>query len=288
MSEVKMMFSNETMVKANVLHQDRIIFYAGHILIGFYCLIFLLGFLGNLAVIYVGIRKKKYRNVTNCFVINLACADLCFISLSIPYTTYLGLVDILPFSEKLCKIYMLLTYVFLLVTCNTLAAMSVDRYFYIVLPRSKLLWRTSRNALLICTMIWISSFILIIPYYIFRANRHTCDLNDDRNFLICSLIFSIYYAIPLLVIIICYTKLAKHVIESNRLLIKQIVTVKREREKNIQFFFLFLINVYTYFFLLFSLEKYDIWLGKKAKTCNKNGIHCDTGICNLLAANPYS
>jgi hypothetical protein len=68
-------------------------------------------FLGNLAVIYVGIRKKKYRNVTNCYVINLALADFLFLTLSIPYTTYIGLVNTHPFGETICKMYMYLAYV---------------------------------------------------------------------------------------------------------------------------------------------------------------------------------
>lgn len=72
---------------------------------------FLYFILGNFAVIYVGIRKKKYRNVTNCYVINLALADLLFLTLSIPYTTYIGLVDTYPFSDSICKIYMYLAYV---------------------------------------------------------------------------------------------------------------------------------------------------------------------------------
>lgn len=44
----------------------------------------------------------------------------------------------------------------------------------------------------------------------------TCDMNDQKNFLICLFVFCSYYATPLMVIIICYTKLAIHVIRSNR------------------------------------------------------------------------
>lgn len=62
-------------------------------------------------MIYVAIKKKKYHNVTNCYVINLAIADLLFLTLAIPYTTYLGLVNNYPFGETVCKIYMYLTYV---------------------------------------------------------------------------------------------------------------------------------------------------------------------------------
>ena len=43
---------------------------------------------------------------------------------------------------------------FLLATCNTLAVMSIDRCFYIILPRTKLQWRTSKNALITCILVW--------------------------------------------------------------------------------------------------------------------------------------
>jgi hypothetical protein len=62
-------------------------------------------------VIYVAIRKKNYRNVTNCYVINLAIADLFFLTLSIPYTAYMGVKDAYPFGVTVCKIYTYLAYV---------------------------------------------------------------------------------------------------------------------------------------------------------------------------------
>ena len=68
-------------------------------------------FVGNSIVIYVAIRKKNYRNVTNCYVINLAVADLLFLTLSIPYTTYLGVTNTIPFGDTFCKVYTYLAYV---------------------------------------------------------------------------------------------------------------------------------------------------------------------------------
>jgi hypothetical protein len=62
-------------------------------------------------VIYVALRKKKYRNVTNCHVINLAIADVLFLTLSIPFTTLLGLKESLPFPDIVCEIYKNLAYV---------------------------------------------------------------------------------------------------------------------------------------------------------------------------------
>ena len=62
-------------------------------------------------VIYVAVRKKNYRNVTNCYIINLAIADLLFLSLSIPYTIYLDMRNSYLFGDTVCKIYTYLAYV---------------------------------------------------------------------------------------------------------------------------------------------------------------------------------
>lgn len=124
-----MLVDNITSEEALVPSQEDISQFAGSVLLIFYCLIFIFGFfgmrrnawssplfsslfiLGNSMVIYVAIRKKNYRNVTNCYVINLAIADLCFLTLSIPYTTYLGMRNTYPFGDTVCKIYTYLAYV---------------------------------------------------------------------------------------------------------------------------------------------------------------------------------
>ena len=67
--------------------------------------------LGNSIVIYVAIRKKNYRNVTNCYIISLAIADLFFLGFSIPYTTFLALTNTDPFGKIFNKIYTYMAYV---------------------------------------------------------------------------------------------------------------------------------------------------------------------------------
>ena len=124
-----MLVDNITSEEALLLNQEDISQFSGSVLLIFYCLIFIFGFfgirrntrsspsfislviLGNSMVIYVAIRKKNYRNVTNCYVINLAIADLCFLTLSIPYTTYLGMRNTYLFGDTVCKIYTYLAYV---------------------------------------------------------------------------------------------------------------------------------------------------------------------------------
>ena len=91
-----------------------------------------------------------------------------------------------------------------------------------------------------------------------QTHRDTCGVNDHRNFLVCFLIFCSYYAIPLLIIIICYTKLAIHVIRSNRLINSQKVKVKKKHcSKEMTEVFL--------------LEWQFKWIRRKKRTCDQNG-----------------
>jgi len=130
-------FTNRTNISnvsnISLYQMDSLAIIASRILPIFYCLIFVFGvfgiwiimneiyliifvefcfvFVGNSMVIYVAIRKKNYQNITNCYIINLAIADLLFLTLSIPYTTYLGVTNDYPFSITVCRIYTYLAYV---------------------------------------------------------------------------------------------------------------------------------------------------------------------------------
>jgi hypothetical protein len=125
--------------------------------------------------------------------------------------------------------------------------MSVDRYLYIVRPKSKLGWRTPRNAFIICIIIWASksipkktqsknilqilvgSLILIVPYHIISrvlTPGHTaCGMNEHENIIVCFFPFCSYYAIPLIIIIVCYTNLAMHVVKTGRQMADHMNTV---------------------------------------------------------------
>ncbi|CAF1162280.1 unnamed protein product [Rotaria sp. Silwood1] len=235
-----MIIINETII-SNLSEEHGVPLVASRVLLIFYFLIFIFGVIGNSMVIYVAIRKKNYRNVTNCYVINLAIADLLFLSLSIPYTTYLGVKNQYPFGDTICKIYTHLAYGFLQATCNILAVMSIDRFLYIVRPRSQLGWRTPHNAFIICIIIWACSLILIIPYHVISrlltSANTTCGMNEHENLIVCLFPFCSYYAIPLVVIIVCYTNLALHVIRTSRKMVgymntksfNQTVRVKQRR-----------------------------------------------------------
>lgn len=112
---------------------------------------------GNAIVLCVGIFKRKYQNnVTNCYILNLALNDLLFLLISVPLTAYLGVNPTWIFGGFVCKMQIYLAYVFLQAICNTLAAMSIDRYLNTVHESWYRPYRKSKNAQIVCLLIWTS------------------------------------------------------------------------------------------------------------------------------------
>ena len=74
------------------------------------------------------------------------------------------------------------------------------------------------------------SFTLIIPYHIIlrllTPDYSACGMNEHENLFVCLFPFGSYYAVPLIVIIVCYTKLALHVIKTGRTMAGHMDTVR--------------------------------------------------------------
>ncbi|CAF1086748.1 unnamed protein product [Adineta steineri] len=172
-----------------------------------------LGVIGNLVVLIVAFRKRKYRHVTNCYIINLAITDLLFLLISVPLTAYLGLTNKWILNGFVsCRVHIYLAHVLLQATCYTLAAMSIDRYFYVASCLIKPPWRTPLNACIICVLIWAVSIAFVFPYTSLTSNTegdiNNCSVSAYHPFFAsCFFPFCAYYVLPLIIIALCYTKL---------------------------------------------------------------------------------
>lgn len=63
-------------------------------------------------ILIIAVRKKNYKYVTNCYIINLALTDLLFLLISVPLTTYLGLTNTWILHGLIsCRIHIYLAYV---------------------------------------------------------------------------------------------------------------------------------------------------------------------------------
>ncbi|CAF0735003.1 unnamed protein product [Brachionus calyciflorus] len=147
------------------------------------------GLLGNGLVVFTIIKFNKLTNVTQCYLFNLACADLAFIISCIPLTTLSYLIENWIFGNFLCKAYHYASFVTVCATCLTLMMMTIDRCNYVCNTR-KQSWRNSGFVFYITCLIWLISFILSIPNLItynvqplvYYLNKNSTNLSNSNEF----------------------------------------------------------------------------------------------------------
>ncbi|KAJ3588186.1 hypothetical protein NHX12_011780 [Muraenolepis orangiensis] len=149
-----------------------------------YSLIILLGLLGNSLVIYMIIRYKNMRTVTNFFIANLALADLLVDTLCLPFTLVYTLLDEWKFGAVLCHSVPYAQALSVHVSILTMAVIALERYRCIIYPLGqRLSWHTS---FLIMALTWATSAVLAAPLAIFREYRQEEIPSIDLRIAVCS------------------------------------------------------------------------------------------------------
>ena len=144
------------------------------IIIASYCLIFLLGIVGNSLVVFVVCRNKSMQSVTNVFITNLAVSDILMCLLCVPFTPIPFFMANWVFGKFLCHLVPFSLGVCVYVSTLTSLAIAIDRYFVIVhpfKPRMKL-----GVCLLLIIVIWIVAISISLPlaiYYKFTPGTST-------------------------------------------------------------------------------------------------------------------
>ena len=143
--------------------QNSIIF--STLIILCYCIIFLLGIVGNSLVVFVVCRNKSMQSVTNVFITNLAVSDVLMCLLCVPFTPISFFMANWIFGKFLCHLVPFSLGVCVYVSTLTSLAIAIDRYFVIVhpfKPRMKL-----GVCLLLIAIVWIVSISISLPLAIY-------------------------------------------------------------------------------------------------------------------------
>ncbi|KAM3856097.1 kiSS-1 receptor [Vipera latastei] len=181
-----------------------------------FAILMLVGLLGNSLVIYVIIRHKPMRTVTNYYIANLATTDIIFLVCCVPFTAMLYPLPGWIFGEFLCKFVNYIQQVSVQATCITLTAMGVDRWYVTVFPLRSLRRRTPRVAATVSISIWVGSFLVSIPVLIYNqliegywfgpqtfCSESFPSVYHERAFILYN--FLAVYLLPLLTILVCYS-----------------------------------------------------------------------------------
>uniref|UniRef100_A0A8C5Q846 Proteinase-activated receptor 1 n=1 Tax=Leptobrachium leishanense TaxID=445787 RepID=A0A8C5Q846_9ANUR len=193
-----------------------------------YSLVFIISMPLNVMAIIIFLFKMKVRNPAILYMLNLAVADVLFISVLPFKITYHFLGNNWPFSSGMCRFVTAAFYCNMYCSILLMMSISVDRFLGIVFPIHSLSWRTLGRASVVCILVWVMSMASTVPIliseqtmYIPILNITTChdvlDVEDQQTFYgyYFSSLCLLYFFVPLIFITVSYVGIIHRLRASN-------------------------------------------------------------------------
>ena len=179
------------------------------------------GVVGNFLVLLVTACLRKSKTAVNYYILNLAAADIGVLAICYPLTVVKAEDPLKwPLGRVVCEVFYPLTDVFYGVSIGSIVAIAIDRYRAIV--RNVRPHQILKSAKWIVLSIWVVAFLgIVLPLYfvmafIHDAEKQTTDCTPvwpsrlALQFYVLSL-STLWYAVPLVVILFAYRKIAQKI-----------------------------------------------------------------------------
>ncbi|GCC22355.1 G-protein coupled receptor 83-like isoform X2 [Chiloscyllium punctatum] len=192
------------------------------LLIVAYSVIIVISLFGNILVCQVVIKNKRMHSATSLFIVNLAGADIMITLLNTPFTLVRFVNSTWVFGQGMCHISRFAQYCSLHVSTLTLTAIAVDRHQAIMHPLKP---RVSPvKGMIYIIIIWIMASCFSLPHAIYqKLFRFEYSKEKFRSLCVPNFpepadlfwkyldlaTFVMLYVLPLLIITITYTTVAK-------------------------------------------------------------------------------
>lgn len=172
------------------------------------------GFVGNLLVLYIVYKSARLRNVPGLFIASLALSDIAIIALATP-PSLLSLIKgnwVSTFAA--CQFQGFIVIVTVAASLQTMALMSVDRYFRVVHPTKHRLFFTMPRARLMAASVWILALAYPVPYlatdkiFVFHPGKFFCFFVEEESLAADTIYVCIFYSIAVLTY--CYINVYRH------------------------------------------------------------------------------
>ncbi|XP_071952505.1 tachykinin-like peptides receptor 99D [Antedon mediterranea] len=122
---------------------------------------------GNIIVIWIVLTNPRMRTVTNCFLVNLAVADVLNTTFNMIPASYQNIAQDWIFGRTMCKICLANGYFCVMATVLSLVAITLDRYRAIVYPLKPRLSRLTTIGVVV--VIWSLSACFAYPVVLFTT-----------------------------------------------------------------------------------------------------------------------
>ena len=181
----------------------------------FMFLINAISFFGNLLLGIAVIKNPNLRRtVPNMYIMTLAASDFLMSLLGIPFSVASLMIGKWPFNNFTCQLQGFWILLMCAVSLQTLAVTAVNRYFRVVRSRAQYqkIFNMKTTKITIA-ILWIMAFFAPLPYvvagheFFFHTGKVFCAHNAESLYDgYGAYLVLVYVAIPLLIIITCYTK----------------------------------------------------------------------------------
>ncbi|XP_022235406.1 trissin receptor-like [Limulus polyphemus] len=226
--EKSFLYPNSSQISYNTTMGSQSLFSGTEktVLIVAYTFVFCCCIFGNLLVMVVVFLQRRLRTVTNFFLTNLAVADFCVGVFCVFQNLSLYLMDSWPFGNFLCKMYHFIQSLSYNTSIAILMVICVERYVAIIYP----LWSKQAVTLgrlrAVITIVWLVSALYCSPRLIMYGTAELPSVSgssvecfmqrrfyDSEIYDIANFVFLL--VIPLVVIVVLYSKIAIHLWKSS-------------------------------------------------------------------------
>lgn len=142
-------------------------------------IVFLLGFPGNLFIIWSILARAKRHSVTTLIILNLAIADGSLMALTPFFIAYLVSKE-WAFGEAMCKILFYLCLLNMYASIQLIMLMSVYRMLAVLWPQRVARISSRKVVMRVLAVVWVLVMIASIPAMLFRKVG-----KNNRNKLVC-------------------------------------------------------------------------------------------------------
>ncbi|XP_077341094.1 G-protein coupled receptor 83 [Lithobates pipiens] len=220
------------------------------LLIVAYSFIIVFSLFGNVLVCHVVIKNKRMHSATSLFIVNLAVADILITLLNTPFTLARFVNSTWMFGKGMCHVSRFAQYCSLHVSALTLTAIAVDRHQVIMHPLKPRI-STVRGVAYIA-IIWIMASCFSLPHAIYQT-LFTFEYSEVDIRSLCLpefpepselfwkyldlATFILLYVLPLLIISVAYTTVAKKLWLRNAIgdvTTEQYFALRRKKKKTIK------------------------------------------------------
>lgn len=171
----------------------------------------------NITAILVFLKKMKIEKPAVIYMLNLALADVLFVSVLPFKIVYHFSGNDWVFGPQMCRFITAAFFCNMYCSVMLMTSISVDRFLAVVYPMQSLGWRTLPRASLVCFIIWLVAITGVIPFLlreqtmeIPRLNITTCHdvLRESElhgyyvHFF--SIFSSVFFIVPFIISTVCY------------------------------------------------------------------------------------